>query len=113
MCSVGYRAMENVPHLVYLCFLIVSISMAGCTDSSPLIPPDNLTLHLRCSSQCAVDLGISQGHVKVKAEELTRHNCSAQLGNGQVTIACPADRSQWTASRSPHHEYPAMPIQNS
>ena len=104
MCSVGFRALKNVPRLVCLCCLIVGLSMAGCTDSSP----DNLTIYLRCSSQCAIDLNISQGHVKVKIEELVRHNCSAHVGDGQITIACPANLSQWTASLRPHHEYPAM-----
>ena len=109
MCRMSRCPSRIATPFFCLYVLIVVITIAGCTEHAPASAPDNLTIHFRCSSPCALDFRLNDGHVRIGRDEFARNNCSVFAGASQVTIDCPADLSQWTADQNPHREYPATP----
>jgi hypothetical protein len=79
--------------------------MGGCAGNAPRNHADNLSLHVRCSTPCALDFLIDDGHLKVRVEEIVKANCSIHVGIGQTTVACPADALHWQAELHHPHEY--------
>ena len=91
--------------LICICVLVSGVFAGGCASNAP----HNQAVSLRCSSQCNLDFTIKDGHLKVSAEEITRNNCSVHVGGERITVACPADLSQWSGALDRPREYPAMP----
>lgn len=113
MCSISRRPSNSAALLFCFHVLIAGIAIAGCTEHTPASAPDSLTIRLQCSSSCALDLRVDDGHVSVARDDFARSNCSVYAGNSQVTIDCRANLSQWTANQNPRREYPATPIPTS
>ena len=88
--------------------LCVCIVLAGCGSRPPAYKPHDMTLSVRCSANCSFDVTVSDGRVYIETAELTRRNCSIRTVEANVTVACPADLSQWLAVLDRRHGYPAM-----
>lgn len=109
MCRCDARMTRALCPLICLCLLVFLILTGGCAGHASRNPADNLTVALRCSTPCALDFVIEEGHLKARVEDIAKNNCSIQAGDGQITVACPADLSQWPVAPGQPREYPAMP----
>ena len=108
MCRCDARMGRALRALICLCLLVSLILTGGCAGNASRNPADNLTVALRCSTPCSLDFVIKEGHLKARVEDIVKDNCSLQAGDGRITVACPADVSQWPVVPGQLREYPAM-----
>ena len=105
MCRCDARMGRALRPLI--CLLVSLLLTGGCAGNALRNPADNLTVVLRCSTPCALDFVIEEGHLKARVEDIVKDNCSLQAGDGRITVACPADLSHWPAALGQLRGYPA------
>ncbi len=103
----GIHARWTAVLLLCICVVLTGI-LTACGSRSPASTPRDMTLSVRCSANCSIDIPVSGGCVYITMVELARKNCSIRAGEATVTVACPAKFSQLPADQGQRHGYPAM-----